>query len=110
MEKAFVRVGGWLHAPGEISSRAGSGSCAAPAAPAVVSTSEQESGPPLWQRVWRARLINVVILLIAIGVLTAIFFFHLLVKRPVLYERIRIGFLSFTLLWLGWSRRRASRW
>jgi NosR/NirI family nitrous oxide reductase transcriptional regulator len=78
---------------------------AAPAQPAPASTamSEEESGPPLWMRVWQGKVVDVAILLAAIGVLTAIFFFQdILVKRPVLYERIRVGYLVFTLLWLGW--------
>ena len=36
-------------------------------------------------------------------VLTGIFFFQdPLVRRPVLYDRVRLGFLLFTLVWLGW--------
>ena len=30
------------------------------------------------------------------------FFQDCLVRRPVLYQRVRIGFLVFTLVWLGW--------
>ncbi len=106
MEKAFVTVEAryaipdkyLLAAPGLAPSAA-----PAPAQPAPAAAEESESGPPLWQRVWQGRLVDVGILLVAIGVLTAIFFFQdILVKRPVLYERIRIGYLAFTLLWLGW--------
>ena len=39
----------------------------------------------------------------ALVVLAGIFFFQsALVKRPVLYDRIRIGYLIFTLFWIGW--------
>ncbi len=43
------------------------------------------------------------VLLVALGVLTLIFFFQdYLVKRPVLYDRVRLSFLLFALLWIGW--------
>ena len=64
-----------------------------------------EEGPvePLWMRVWRARVIDIAILCVALLVLTAIFFFQdFLVRRPVLYDRVRFFFLVFTLFWLGW--------
>jgi NosR/NirI family nitrous oxide reductase transcriptional regulator len=58
---------------------------------------------PLWQRMWRARAVDIGIALSAIGALTGIFFFQdALVRRPRLYERIRLSYLAFTLLWLGW--------
>ena len=35
--------------------------------------------------------------------LTRIFFFQdWLVHHPVLYDRVRLGFLVFTLVWIGW--------
>ena len=58
---------------------------------------------PLWQRIWRSSTVNIAILAAALAVLTGIFFFqHQLVKRPRLYDRVRLAFLIFTLLWLGW--------
>jgi len=58
---------------------------------------------PLWQRIWRDRWIDIGIVLLAIGVLTVIFFFQdWLVRRPKLFRRIRTGFLLFILFWLGW--------
>jgi len=76
---------------------------AAQSTPAPTQTTEEESGPPLWERVWNGKIMDVAILLVAIGALTAIFFFQdVLVKAPVLYERVRIGYLAFTLLWIGW--------
>ena len=43
------------------------------------------------------------ILLGAIGVLTDIFFFQdWFVRRPVLYDRVRLAFLVLTLFWIGW--------
>lgn len=58
---------------------------------------------PLWQRAWRAKAGKIVVLLAALVVLTAIFFFQeALVRRPVLYHRLRLAFLGFTLVWIGW--------
>lgn len=71
----------------------------APAQPAEIEVPEE----PLWQRIWRDRVPDVAILLIGLLVLTVIFFFQdALVKRPRLTDWVRIGFLSFTLFWLGW--------
>jgi NosR/NirI family nitrous oxide reductase transcriptional regulator len=62
-----------------------------------------EAEPPLWQRMWQARKLDIAVMLAAIGVLTAIFFFQdFLVKWPRAFERIRLGYLAFTLVWLGW--------
>ncbi|MBP2301141.1 NosR/NirI family protein [Azospirillum picis] len=58
---------------------------------------------PLWQRIWQSRVADIAVLTVAILLLTGIFFFQdQLVKRPALYERVRLGFLVFTLVWLGW--------
>ena len=60
-------------------------------------------GEPLWQRIWRANVVEVALTVIGIVALTGIFFFqNLLVRRPRLYVWVRRGFLAFTLLWLGW--------
>jgi NosR/NirI family nitrous oxide reductase transcriptional regulator len=64
---------------------------------------EEGSAEPLWMRMWRARVVDIAILCVALLVLTAVFFFQdFLVRRPVLYDRVRLGFLVFTLFWLGW--------
>lgn len=58
---------------------------------------------PLWERIWRARAAELAVLLAALGVLSAIFFGqNWLATRPALLRRVRLGFLAFTLLWLGW--------
>lgn len=58
---------------------------------------------PLWQRIWRAKLWQIVVLSVALLALTAIFFFQdTLVRRPIFYRRMRLAFLAFTLLWIGW--------
>ncbi|MEN8108422.1 MAG: 4Fe-4S binding protein [Pseudomonadota bacterium] len=58
---------------------------------------------PLWMKMWVTKLPEVILLLIALSVLTVIFFFQgWLVKRPLLTDRVRIGFLIFTLFGIGW--------
>ena len=62
-----------------------------------------EADAPLWKKMWVTKLPEIVILLVALGVLTVIFFFQdWLVKRPLLTDRMRIGFLLFTLFGIGW--------
>jgi NosR/NirI family nitrous oxide reductase transcriptional regulator len=58
---------------------------------------------PLWVKMWVAKLSEIVVLLVALGVLTLIFFFQAwLVKRPRLTDQVRVGFLVFTLFGIGW--------
>ena len=58
---------------------------------------------PLWQRAWRAKAGKIVVLLVALAVLTAIFFFQDCAGAPAgALHRLRLGFLVFTLFWLGW--------
>ncbi|WP_114394113.1 NosR/NirI family protein [Oleisolibacter albus] len=58
---------------------------------------------PLWQRIWENRAVDITLTLGVITLVTAIFFFQdMLVRRPVLYGRVRTGVLLFTLLFLGW--------
>ncbi|WP_082540544.1 NosR/NirI family protein [Pseudolabrys sp. Root1462] len=75
----------------------------AAAQPASAQFAAPSAGEPLWLKIWRGKAIDIAILLVAILVLTGIFFFQdVLVKRPKLFERIRMTYLAFTLLWLGW--------
>jgi NosR/NirI family nitrous oxide reductase transcriptional regulator len=58
--------------------------------------------PPLWMTMWKRKIPEIAVLLVALGVLTFIFFFQIwLVKRPRLCEGLRIGFLVFTLFGIG---------
>lgn len=73
---------------------------AAPGAQAEIPAALEE---PLWQRIWLSKRIEIGILLVALVILAAIFFFQAaLVKRPVLYDRVRLAYLAFTLFYLGW--------
>lgn len=57
----------------------------------------------IWKKMWELKLGEIIVLGFSLVVLTMIFFFQdWLVKRPVLNDRIRIGFLIFTLFGIGW--------
>ena len=57
----------------------------------------------LWQKMWVSKLPQIIMLLAGLLVLTGIFFFqNWFARRPVLLDRVRIGFLIFTLFGLGW--------
>ena len=52
---------------------------------------------------WRVKAPQIAVLLAALTVLTVIFFFQdWLVRRPVLYDRVRLAFLVFAVVWIGW--------
>ena len=73
------------------------------AAPTAVAAAAEDEGPPLWQSMWRAKVGQIGVLLASLVVLTGIFFFQdWFVRRPELYDRVRLGFLAFALVWLGW--------
>lgn len=60
------------------------------------------AGEPLWLKIWRSRALDVGILAVSLAILTLIFFFQdWLVRRPVLFERLRTCFLLFSIFWLG---------
>ncbi len=66
------------------------------------SAGEETATAPLWQRIWQGRIVDVVILVLAIGFLSTIFFFQsFFAAHPVWLKRIRVGFLLFTVFWIG---------
>jgi NosR/NirI family nitrous oxide reductase transcriptional regulator len=57
---------------------------------------------PLWVERWQEQKLPLVLLSIALFLLMVILFFQdMLVVRPVLFQRVRIGYLLFTLIFLG---------
>lgn len=57
---------------------------------------------PMWQRIWLSHTVEIGILLAAVGLLTLVFFFQdWLVKRPRLTDGIRLGFLVFSVVFIG---------
>ncbi|NOR42329.1 MAG: 4Fe-4S binding protein [Gammaproteobacteria bacterium] len=66
-------------------------------------SSNMESADPFWKKMWLLKIPEIFILGIASIVLTLIFFFQdWLVKRPQVTERVRVVFLIFTLVVIGW--------
>lgn len=58
---------------------------------------------PLWAKVWHGRRVDIALLVAGLTVLMVILTFQdWIVKRKRLYERLRIGFLLYTLVFLGW--------
>lgn len=79
----------------------------APLAPVAAAEGEIALGadgePPLWQRLWIQKTWQVAILVVAISILTVAFFFqNTLTLYPRFTEGFRIGFLVFTLFWIGY--------
>ncbi|MRU15785.1 4Fe-4S binding protein [Roseovarius sp. A21] len=66
---------------------------------------EPPAGPaPLWQAQWQDKRLQVVSVAAMMIALTLILLFQeSLVRRPRLWLRLRLGFLSLTLVWLGWG-------
>lgn len=61
---------------------------------------------PLWKKIWMKKIPEISMLLTALGVLTVIFFFQdWLVQRPILTDQIRLGFLTFTVIWIGFYQQ-----
>lgn len=61
------------------------------------------AAPPLWQTVWLDRAVDIGILVVALIILTGILIFqNAIVVRSTWHRWLRLGFLTFVLLWLGW--------
>lgn len=59
---------------------------------------------PLWQQTWERKWFPVATVAAMMGFLTLILLFQeWLVRRPKVWQGVRIGFLSLTLFWLGWG-------
>jgi NosR/NirI family nitrous oxide reductase transcriptional regulator len=56
-----------------------------------------------WRDIWRGHPVKIAILGAGLSTLTVILFVqNIVTRRPRLHRWIRIGFLSWTLVWLGW--------
>ncbi|WP_420905950.1 4Fe-4S binding protein [Candidatus Magnetaquiglobus chichijimensis] len=71
--------------------------------PVAQATAATDDGtPPLWQRIWKDRTSDVIVLAVSLIFLTMIFFFQeLLVTHPRLVAWLRRGFLLFSVLFIG---------
>jgi NosR/NirI family nitrous oxide reductase transcriptional regulator len=57
---------------------------------------------PLWQKLWTQKVAEIAIVVVALVLLTLIFFFqNWLTRQPGLADGVRIAFLSFTLFGIG---------
>ncbi|MBF0179386.1 MAG: regulatory protein NosR [Magnetococcales bacterium] len=69
---------------------------------AAVQASPSPAETPLWERIWRDRIADVVVLGVSLAVLTVIFFFQeWFTTRPLLVTWLRRGFLLFSVVWIG---------
>lgn len=58
---------------------------------------------PLWITAWSRKTFEIAGVIAMLTMLAAILFFQeFFVRRPSLWRGLRIGFLSVTLIWLGW--------
>ena len=75
----------------------------APVSNETAAAEQAQRVEPIWKKMWQLKVAEIVVLAVALAVLTFVFFFpDWLVKRPVYADRIRVGFLIFTLFGIGW--------
>ncbi len=66
-------------------------------------TESQAEAVPLWHQIWKARQLEIAVLVLGLAVLSAILVFQdAVARRRRFHEVLRLGFLAFTLIWLGW--------
>ncbi|MGI9334487.1 MAG: 4Fe-4S binding protein, partial [Gammaproteobacteria bacterium] len=69
--------------------------------PPVDPAHSQTASP--WKDSWRAQTVNIIVLAVALLTLTVVLAsIGRLTRRPRLYQTLRIGFLLFALVWIGW--------
>lgn len=74
------------------------------ALPQVLRTAAAEAPEPLWREIWARKRVETVIVATMLGVLTLILFAQdWITRRPRLWRNLRLGFLSATLIVLGWG-------
>jgi NosR/NirI family transcriptional regulator, nitrous oxide reductase regulator len=72
-------------------------------AEAAAVQAEGEAQQALWRRIWEDKKVQIVILGVMLLILTAVFFFQNLATRNArAFFWFRIGFLTVTLVFLGW--------
>ena len=62
-----------------------------------------QAGPtPVWLQIWQDRKLDIAVLLLALSMLTVMLVLEdMIAQRPKLWRVMRLGFLTFTLVWLG---------
>lgn len=100
---ALYTTGGSAPAAGPASDVAGTPPAAGLAAGTGSHAFLEDDTDPLWKRMWQSKTVSIAVLGLMLIALTLIFFFQdALVKRELLFDRIRIAYLVVTLFWLGW--------
>ena len=67
----------------------------------VAVAAAQES--PLWVSLWQRRRVDITVLVVGLAFLLAILAFQdWLVRRPKIFDRIRVAYLLYTLVFIGW--------
>ncbi len=75
----------------------------APATQEVASADEAPARDRLWLRIWQAKRTEVAILVVGLVALTGIFFFqNFATKNERVFRIIRLSYLAFTLVFVGW--------
>jgi NosR/NirI family transcriptional regulator, nitrous oxide reductase regulator len=76
---------------------------AAPVAAAAPVPDETAAQSALWQKIWQSKTLEISVLIAMLSVLTLVFFFQSIATRNArVFFWFRIGFLSVTLVFLGW--------
>ncbi len=76
---------------------------AAPAPALPIFASETDDEEPLWVILWSQRKLEIALLLTGLILLTNILLFQdYLARHPLLLVRVRLGFLIYTLFFIGW--------
>lgn len=71
--------------------------------PSVPQVTAAPSRLAVWRQIWLSRKLDIAVLGAGLVVLTLILLFQeWLVKRPRLLERLRVGFLIYTVVFIGW--------
>ena len=75
----------------------------APAVPATSLAARAVPEEPIWLALWQQRKAEIAVLVLGLGLLTCILLFQdYLARRPLLLGRVRLGFLIYTLFFIGW--------
>ncbi len=79
------------------------GRVAAPAAVHAFFPAAAADEVPMWRTLWQQRKVEIALLVPGLLVLTCILLFQdYLARRPALLRRVRVGFLAYTLFFIGW--------
>ncbi|MBU2978163.1 NosR/NirI family protein [Alteromonas sp. C1M14] len=64
---------------------------------------ENMATKPAWMRIWENRIVDICVLVFSLIVVTFIFIFqHKLSANQTLFRYVRWGFLTYTLIFIGW--------